>query len=235
MQAEAFAYLWSIAHNNPESSVIEMVDIQDETPLEKIWYRGLMPDVNKSLVLNPHVFLLWLRKNIEDSGVKFVRREINSLSELRDEGHDVLVNATGFGSKFLHDVADNDVQLIRGQTHLVKTDHNKIFMRHGQDYTYIIPRLDGTAILGGIKQVGETYTHVDEEIKKDVRSASQILARMQMTTKSSVITLIRPGRPSGVRVEFEQLGDQKVVHAYGTGGGGYVFQLRRGKGCCELG
>jgi glycine/D-amino acid oxidase-like deaminating enzyme len=49
------------------------------------------------------------------------------------------------------------VQQIRGQTVLVKTPHDKIFMRHGNDYTYVIPRLDGTAILGGIKQVDQTW------------------------------------------------------------------------------
>ena len=114
------------------------------------------PCTDKTVVINPTVFLPWLRKRLESSGVIFVRKELKSLSEARSDGHDVLINATGFGAKFLDDVADQDVQLIRGQTHLVKTDVKKIFMRHGKDYTYVIPRLDGTAILGGIKQVGQT-------------------------------------------------------------------------------
>lgn len=81
---------------------------------------------------------------------------LKGLSDLSGFGHDVLVNATGWGAKFLADVADQDVQQIRGQTLLIKTDYDKIFMRHGKDYTYVIPRLDGTAIVGGIKQIGET-------------------------------------------------------------------------------
>lgn len=102
------------------------------------------------------MFLPWLRKRLENSGVKFQRRALNSLSDLKGEGHDVLVNATGFGAKFLSDVQDQDVQQIRGQTILVKTDFKKIVMRHGKDYTYVMPRLDGTAILGGVKQVDNT-------------------------------------------------------------------------------
>jgi glycine/D-amino acid oxidase-like deaminating enzyme len=112
---------------------------------------------DKSVVITPAIFLPWLRKKLEEAGVKFVRKDLKSLSDLKGFGHEVLVNATGFGSKFLTDVADQNVQQIRGQTVLVKTPHDKIFMRHGKDYTYVIPRLDGTAILGGIKQVDQTW------------------------------------------------------------------------------
>lgn len=98
-----------------------------------------------------------MTKRLKASGVVFKRKTLNALSDLRGQGHDVLVNATACGSKFLTDVADDNVQQVRGQTILVKTDYNKIMMRHGKDYTYVIPRLDGTAILGGIKQVEETW------------------------------------------------------------------------------
>lgn len=36
---------------------------------------------------------------------------------------------------------------------------------------------------------------------------------------------IRPLRPHGVRVEQETLGDQKVVHVYGTTVGGYILSF----------
>lgn len=36
---------------------------------------------------------------------------------------------------------------------------------------------------------------------------------------------IRPGRSPGVRVEKEVVDGQNIVHAYGTGGGGYVFSF----------
>lgn len=97
-----------------------------------------------------------MAKRLESSGVIFLRQSVNSLADLKGLGHDVLINATGCGSKFLRDVADPNIQEVRGQTILVKTNYDKIMMRHGKDYTYVIPRLDGTAILGGIKQVDNT-------------------------------------------------------------------------------
>lgn len=194
-----------------------MLDFQDETPLEKIWYRDLMPEVrsfnflycpsikidgqrrtkvelypvschgsrrtprgyqarnellvksqicfrrmslnaspDQSVVLTPATFLPWLRKRLEDAGVTFKRLRIGALSDLEGLGHDVLVNAAGAGPLHLKDVQDQKVQHVRGQTVQVKTNYDKIMIRHGKDYTYCIPRLDGTAILGGIKQYGDT-------------------------------------------------------------------------------
>lgn len=83
-------------------------------------------------------------------GVQFKRQALESLSDVRNLGHDVLINATGFGSLFLNDVRDTNIEMIRGQTILVKSDYNKLFMRDtGDTYTYVIPRLDGTVVLGG--------------------------------------------------------------------------------------
>lgn len=48
-------------------------------------------------------------------------------------------------------------------------------MRRGKDYTYIFGRGDGTAILGGIKQYGNTDTQVDDYIRKDVRTSDEIV------------------------------------------------------------
>lgn len=78
---------------------------------------------------------------------------LNSLSGACSLGHDVLVSATGFGSLTLADVLDEDVDMIRGQTLVVKSDYNKLFMRDsGDTYTYAIPRLDGNVVLGGVRQ-----------------------------------------------------------------------------------
>lgn len=85
-------------------------------------------------------------------GVQFKRTTLNSLADARSLGHDVLINATGFGSRFLRDVKDDNIEMIRGQTILVKHDYDKLFMRDtGDTYTYAIPRLDGTVILGGTR------------------------------------------------------------------------------------
>ncbi|TPX15280.1 uncharacterized protein E0L32_004557 [Thyridium curvatum] len=260
MQHDTFAYLWALAASNPESSVrrIEMNDLQDETTLDKIWYRDLMPEFRvmakeelpqgcilgmsyKTVVITPPVFLSWLAQRLKDSGVTFVRKSVDSLAELKGFGHDVLVNATGCGSKFLHDVSDHNVQQVRGQTILVKTDFNKIVMRHGPDYTYVIPRLDGTAILGGIKQVNKTDPHVDIDIRNDIlRRVHENAPSVFKGAKVENVEIIRdnvgirPARVGGVRVEKEVADGQNIVHAYGTGGGGYVFSFGVGRAAGTL-
>ncbi|KAL1855820.1 hypothetical protein VTK73DRAFT_8462 [Phialemonium thermophilum] len=260
MQRDSFAYLWALAASNPESSVrrIEMHDLQDTTTLDKIWYKDLMPEFRvmereelpegvvlgmsyKTVVLTPPVFLTWLARQLKDSGVVFLRKSVGSLSELKSLGHDVLVNATGCGSKFLYDVADRNVQQVRGQTVLVKTDFDRIVMRHGKDYTYIIPRLDGTAVLGGIKQVDNTDPTVDIDLRNDilrrVKENAPAFFRDGKVENAEIIRDIvglRPARTGGVRVEREVLDGQNIVHAYGTGGGGYVFSFGVGRAAGTL-
>jgi glycine/D-amino acid oxidase-like deaminating enzyme len=73
----------------------------------------------------------------------------------------VLVNASALGSRLLHDVQDLETHPIRSQTILVKSELKHIMLRHGKDYTrnytYALPRLDGTVILGGIREYGSCY------------------------------------------------------------------------------
>ncbi|KAK2811946.1 hypothetical protein FQN50_001653 [Emmonsiellopsis sp. PD_5] len=260
MQRDSFAFLWNLAKTHPESSIrrIEMHDFQDVSPLEQIWYRDLMPEFRvmapedcpegvklgmsyQTVVLNPGVFLPWLRKLLEARGVKFQRRTVNALSDLKGEGHDVLINATACGSKFLTDVADQEMQLVRGQTVLVKTAAKRITMRHGKDYTYVIPRLDGTAVLGGIKQIDNLDQSVDVDLKNDIiRRVHENAPDTFIGNDPANIEIIRdnvgfrPARVSGLRVEKEVLDGQKIVHAYGTSGGGYVFSFGLAKAVAEL-
>ncbi|KAB2575893.1 D-amino-acid oxidase [Lasiodiplodia theobromae] len=175
MQLEAFAHMWKLAMAHPESSVkrIEIHDLLDFKKPEDMWYHGKMPGFRvmskdelpegvahgisyHSWVLTPPVFLPWLRSQLEGAGVTFKRVNVRSLADLSGMGHDILINATGWGARFLSDVADENVEQVRGQTVLVKTDYDKIWTRRGKDYTYVIPRGDGTAVLGGIKQFGNT-------------------------------------------------------------------------------
>lgn len=199
MQLDSFVVLWSLAVSNPESSIkrIEMNDFHDDKTIDQIWYNGKLPEFRimkaselpkgvklgmsyKTVVMTPKIFLPWLRNRLEASGVKFKRVNLSSLAEVKSQGHDIVVNATGFGPKFLEDIQDQNVQLVRGQTVHVKSNYNKIFMRHGKDYTYAISRLDGTCILGGIKQYGQTEAEVDMDLQQDVSIANLSLLRKRI-------------------------------------------------------
>ena len=107
---------------------------------------------DKTIVLQTAVFLPWPRKRLEATGVKFRRVHLDSLADARSYGHDILINASGFGSRYLQDVDDPNIELVRGQTMLVESTYPKSFMFDtGSSYTYVIPMLDGTAVIGGTR------------------------------------------------------------------------------------
>lgn len=187
MEWTSFQTMWKLAYMHPESSVrrIDMWDIVDFIPKDQIWYMNKMPEFRilskdelpegapfgmayKSVVLTPQVFLPWLKRRLEASGVVFKRLTVSSLKDLKGMGHDVLINASGVGAKHLRDSADTNMRPVRGQTILVKSDLDKIFIRRGKDYTYALPRGDGTVILGGIKQHGSVETAVNKDLRANV-------------------------------------------------------------------
>lgn len=162
-----------------------MSEYRDSRTLEEIWFRdkvpefGVIPDKERipgttvgfkyrTIVLTPMVFLPWLRSKLEATGVKFHRATVRSLDDLKAMGHDILINAAGIGPLRLEDVKDTKVQEVRGQTVLVKSKFDKLFVRNGDNYTYVFARGDGTTVLGGIKQFGSTEKQVDSDIRADV-------------------------------------------------------------------
>jgi hypothetical protein len=97
----------------------------------------------------------YLGKKISAMGGLFVRHRVNSLGELYTmfPDSDVFINASGWGSKLLTDVQDEKCYPDRGQNVFYKTEkHGTLYLRNGQEYTYIIPRpKSGGVILGGAK------------------------------------------------------------------------------------
>ncbi|KAK5126481.1 hypothetical protein LTR85_010717 [Meristemomyces frigidus] len=259
MQLEAFYGWWKLAYTYPESSVrrIDMWDIVDTVPQDQIWYMNKLPNFRvltkeelpegapfgmayTSIVVTPSIFLPWMRKRLEASGVKFQRMNISSLADLEGLGHDVLINASGVGARHLKDCADVKMLPVRGQTVLVKTNLDKIWIRRGlKDYTYALPRLDGTAILGGIKQHGSTETAVNTDLRAEIfrRINEQIpwafpSADPQDFEVVRDIVGLRPETPI-VRIEKESIGGQKVVHAYGHQGM-YILSWGMAREACRL-
>lgn len=193
MQLDSLAYCTKLAKFHPESSVriTELTDLHDvgATTAKELWSYGRVPgfeelDVSKlpesqktgvavkypSFVLTPSVFLPWLRQRLEAAGVKFKRiSTIQSLDELADMGHDVLVNASGLASLTLTDVLDTKIITDRTYTTLIKSDYDKIFVRRtASEYTYIFGRGDGTTVLGGISEPVDNEPRSKASTRADV-------------------------------------------------------------------
>lgn len=282
MQLDALAYWMRLAAQHPESSVktVEMHDLMDHVPLDKVWYRNKVPGFRvmdkselpadaklgvayQSIIVTPHTFLPWIRKRLEASGVVFKRATVRSVADLKGMGHDVLINASGSGPKTLTDIKDDSMVLVRGQTCLVKSSYDKIYIRRGDDYTYHLPRGDGTAILGGIKDEGQSEAIFEESVKKDVSTAISFQPASLLFVESNLsmqivrrvhenlphvfpspdpkdfqvvrdLVGIRPSREGGVRVESQIMDGQHVIHAYGVAGAGYVYGWGLAKAAVEL-
>lgn len=260
IQLDALAYWWRLSQRHPESSVrrLQMIDIFDEGSPSKAWYSNKVPGfrlMNKdelpegaafgitygSIIVTPKIFLPWIRNRLEGSGVKFLRANVTSLGDLKDMGHQILINATGNGSKYLTDVKDDKVVEVRGQTVLVKSPSNVAWVRRGETYTYHLPRGDGTAICGGIKDFGSVDRNVKPEQKKDIlnrihQGLPQFFPSAEVESFEVVRDLvgIRPQRNGGIRIARETVDGQQVVHAYGVEAGGYVCSWGVGKEVARL-
>ncbi|KAK7447411.1 hypothetical protein VKT23_014120 [Stygiomarasmius scandens] len=184
IQKASFRYLWKLAKSDPDSSVKRVKNIafweKETLDGKKPWFEDFMVDCHKlpisdlpdgitmgyefkTLTMNPQVYLRWLKDQVDAAGnVKFVRRELNHISEVLQDEHNanrenlVVVNATGCGAKYLGGVEDEAVQEARGQTLLVRSPLQTVYVRTGEEYSYAIPRGDGTVVLGGISQAGNT-------------------------------------------------------------------------------
>lgn len=175
MQLDAFAGLWKIASEHPESGlrisdVTEVVEDGMHGTPDAMWFASKIPGFRflarhelpdtaawgmtyKSVIISPPVFIRWLRARLEARGVEFRRMSVESLEELKGIGHDVLVNAAGAGSRHLTDVSDATLIPFRMQSIVIEKQYDQGFIYRGRDgfYFNIFGRPDGTCCLGGIK------------------------------------------------------------------------------------
>ncbi|KAE9403969.1 nucleotide-binding domain-containing protein [Gymnopus androsaceus JB14] len=261
-------YMWKLAETDPDCGLkrVSSIDYFDQlTDESKIWYKDFIPGFKRipssdlpegvilgfeyqTVVIHPLIYLQWLKDRLTASGVKFVRRELQHIRDVRDivPQVDVVVNASGVGAKYLGGVQDELVEESRGQTMLVKTKETTVICRSGNIYAYSIPRLDGTAIIGGISQPGNTSTKLDPALRAEILHRARLITapgtypdKVEDLDIVQELVGIRPGRIGGVRVEKEVLTappvvGMKVVHAYGVGGTGYKYSAGVAKKVAEL-
>ncbi|KAJ3765544.1 hypothetical protein FB446DRAFT_760158 [Lentinula raphanica] len=267
MQKSSFRYMWKLAETSPDCGLkrVKSIDYFDQvTDEDQVWYKDFMPGCRRipteqlpqdvtlgfeleTIVANPLIYLQWLRDRLSTPGVTFVRKELKHISEVKDivPEVDVVVNASGVGAKYLGGVEDELVEELRGQTMLVRSKETTVICRSGDVYAYSIPRLDGTAIIGGISQPGNTSTKLDPALRAEILRRARLITspdaypeKVEDLDIVQEIVGIRPGRIGGVRVEKEVLrlsptAEMNVVHAYGVGGTGYKYSAGLAKKVAE--
>ncbi|WP_306215074.1 FAD-dependent oxidoreductase [Actinoplanes sp. RD1] len=166
-------------------------------------------------------YLPWLRRQLPT----VVRRRVRSLDEALAEAP-VVVNATGLAAGALCD--DPAVHPVRGQIAIVANPGITVSVRDVGE-TYVHPR-STDVVLGG------TYQENDANLTPDPATREAIVARcVALVPELAGAPLLgervglRPGRHGGPRVEIEQRGGGRIVHAYGHGGAGMTLSW----GCAD--
>ncbi|KAH6873410.1 hypothetical protein B0T10DRAFT_466198 [Thelonectria olida] len=276
MQLEGFAGLWKLAHSNPESGArrIEMKEIMDLGAKEDVWYAGKLPDFRfledhelpagarfgmtyKTVVISPQIFLSWLYSRLKDRGIKFVRIKVQSLGELKGYGHDILINASGFGVQTLTDVREKHLIPMRMQTVVIKNNtYNRLFIRRGPNnyYSTAFARMDGTVYVGGVLDPGALTADGCRDLDTDLvikPEQRDHICRNAHLNQPDVFPSPNPKdwpilydhvgvypvldrKVGGLRLEKEVLDGQRVIHVYGQIAGGYVYSFGQTRAVIEL-
>ena len=231
------------------------------------WYRRLFPDFREleahelpggvhsgcaytGLCVNTAVYLPWLVGQCRKQNVQLRRGTVVDIRELGSMHHsgqraDVVVNASGLGSRDLGGVADPAMAPIRGQIVLVENESEPMYNISGTDdgpdeVSYLMTRAaGGGTVLGGTYQKGSWDPEPDPETERRIIrrcvAINPSLAKGKGVGAVRVIRSgvgLRPWREGGVRVEADTgiFGDGTlVVHNYGHAGWGYQGSY----GCAE--
>jgi len=149
-----------------------------------------------------------------------------------DTSVDAVVNCTGYSAKFLGGVQDLLVYPIRGHTVLVQlaadvTLDKTIKAMNNGVARYVIPRGDGTVILGGTFEAFNNNPVPDPKLTQDILHDNLKLCPELKGCKVLAEPVgFRPGRIGGIRNEVLQktINGRSVYECHNYGHGGYGYQ-----------
>ncbi|CAN3359867.1 D-aspartate oxidase [Diutina catenulata] len=201
----------------------------------------------RTWAVNSPVYLQWLyRKLFYTYLVDFVEADLKSLREVNDyvRGDPVIINCSGQGLQY-DGGYDPMSYPIRGQTLLIRpppgnkyADATVTHQSADGMWTFCIPRpLDGGMILGGTKQVRDTYGGVrDEDTASLKRRGAKLFPELMRNGEFDVVNInvgFRPAREGGLNTSLERCQDHPgrrnhVINNYGAGGMGYELSYGSG-------
>ncbi|BGP53383.1 D-amino acid oxidase [Rhodotorula sphaerocarpa] len=199
----------------------------DEAGLLGHWYKDITPNYRHlapsecppgaigvqydTLSVNAPQYCQHLQREAQKLGVTFERRLVTSLEQI-DAQYQLIVNATGLGAKSIAGVEDQEVEPIRGQTVLVKSDCKRCTMDSSGNPAYIIPRPGGEVICGGTYLVGNYDLSVDPPtIERILKHCLRLDPSISTDGTLEGIEIVRhnvglrPARRGGPRLELEEI------------------------------
>lgn len=239
MEMETYREFQYLAQTAPESGIhqITAVDLFEGLEEDAPWYQSQVDNPRvieppegikygleySGIVVDVPRYLVYLERLFRAKGGKIVQKKLKHISEA--EG-DVVVNCTGLGSRWLGGVEDTQMYPIRGQTVLVRAPHcRKTITRIGtNEISYVIPRGDGTVVLGGTKDRNSWDTQASSDTTQQILQRAQKLDPHGLSNPEVLSSQagLRPARHGGVRLEYQM----PLIHCYGHAG--YGFQTSYG-------
>ncbi|KAJ1996617.1 hypothetical protein GGI04_005710, partial [Coemansia thaxteri] len=209
-----------------------------------------------TFIINVPVYLEYLKSRfiglgglVEQKSLSHIEESLLLFNPDTLSSMPIVVNCTALGSRVLGGVCDKQMCPVRGQTLVVSAPEAKrTITRVGSKFDYVIPRGDGTVVLGGTAEVGSWEDAADPnttqrilrhalELEPKLLPQSMVgrpeSERMQALRENiiSVNVGFRPMRKGGPRLETESFVDTKssqpftVVHCYGHAGFGYQSSM----------
>ncbi|CAO3627037.1 unnamed protein product [Mucor fragilis] len=238
---------------NPGIMVVSSYDYYDDAELPENtdpWFKDLVQDFQfltekdnlphgaklghkyTTILINTPVYIAWLATKFKEAGGEIVQRNLGHIDEVFNlTKNPFVINCTGLGARFLGGVSDEAVFPTRGQTIVVKAPHIKRTITHvgAQGMNYVIPRSDGTVILGGTANKHDFNPFPEAQTNKIILEKTFALCPELKDKPLEIVKYnvgLRPSRIGGVRIENETITSRnkkqrvQVTHAYGHGGFG---------------
>lgn len=186
-------------------------------------------------IITMSTYLGWLRGQVEALGVKFEKRTVGDLVELKDEA-DLVVLAAGLrGGELLGD--DETVYPIRGQ--VVRLANTKKLTQwlcdddYPQGVSYIIPRREDI-IVGGTDTANDWNREVEPQTSVDIlERAAKLVPELEGLEVLEHKVGLRPARET-IRLEHVVDHPLPVIAAYGHGGAGVTLSWGTAQRVVEL-
>lgn len=178
-------------------------------------------------VIDPVVYLPWLKGKVAAAGAVFVQKEVAALADCPAE-FELIINCTALGSRQL----TGDQELYPARLQVLKLKHNGfdqvVFDSEGPNkLCCVVPQSDYI-------KIGAVYDERNESMEVDEEATAGILERVTKMIPGfkadacdvlSVTRCLRPKR-AATRVEPEKLADGRwVIHNYGHNGTGYIVSF----------
>lgn len=183
--------------------------------------------LDKAPVVDPTVYLPWLRKQVEEAGGVFAQHEIKQFSDCPAE-FDIIVNCSGLEARTL--AGDKGVFPSRLQVVTIKSNgFDKVVIDDDgpNKRACIVPHADYIK-LGAVFDENAETLETEEKHTLDILERCRKMVPGFKADRRDVISVTRALRPerSLIRLEKETLADGRtVIHNYGHDGMGYIVSL----------